>query len=440
MGHDGAAMKSFRAATKLIEPEALAAGAPRDAIPLWLDLQANTGRLLTEQHDPAGAVAVLKRGLDRTASLPMERQYDLEARRSRANLYLYLARAVFTSDLAASLGYANDYLSATRDMAKDFPGDATLWYDISVAENQVGFALTTQGKLDQSLAHLQAMVDLRERLAARYPQDIVYRRVLALGYEHMAGLQGSPVVPNLGRPDLARAYYEKELPIEESLSRDDPSMSTDHALLRLKMALVDPPDEQLTRSLPVLSEAAASFQRFADQNEQARRFEDWLIVAHEHLGLRLTSLKRYTEALAEFREAKTRALALLQKTPGDREALNFVLRADSGAARAQALAGDRAGAEESARQMVTRALAGAEIQTDHERRVAYLARAYSTQAFVYDHFHERMPARAAAESAIAAVKPLLTGRPWDLNAPTMREAEAILGGVTSRAAANARKN
>src|SRR6185437_10202777 len=195
-----AAMKSFHSAARLIEPEALASDAQRDAIPLWLDLQANIGRLLTEQRDPAGAVAVLKAGLDRTPNLPTERRDDLEARRSRANLYLYLARSLFTTDLKTSLSYADNYLNATHEMAKDFPNDATLWYDESVAENQVAFALTTLGELDQSVGHLQAMIDLRERVAARYPQDVVYRRVLALGYEHMAGLQGSPLGPNLGRP------------------------------------------------------------------------------------------------------------------------------------------------------------------------------------------------------------------------------------------------
>ncbi len=439
LGDDAAAMKSFHSATRLIEPEALRAGGPGDAIPLWLDLQANIARMMTEARDPVGAAAVLKAGLDRTANLPMERRYDLEARRSRANLYLYLARALFTTDLKTSLAYASDYLNATHGMARDFPNEASLWYDVSVAENQVAFALTTLGELDQSVGHLQAMIDLRERLAARYPQDVVYRRVLALGYEHMAGLEGSPLAPTW-RPDLARAYYEKERPIKESLSRDDPSTSTDHALLRLKMALVDPPEEQLTGSLAVLREAAASFQRFADQNDQARRYEDFLIVAHEHLGLRLTRLKRYTDALTEFHQAKTRSLALLQKIPGDWQALSFVLRVDGAAARAQALAGDRAGAEESARQMVMRAQAGAEIQTDHERRMAYLARAYSTQAFVYDHFHERPLARVAAESAIAAARPLLTGRAWDFNGPTMREAETILGGVTSQAVADVTKN
>ena len=99
-----------------------------------------------------------------------------------------------------------------------------------------------------------------------------YRRSLRLGYEHFAALNGNPTVANLGRPEVAREYYEKARPMEEEAVADPHSSKFDYANFLMRSAMIEPPRDRLAASLEPDRQLESLF------HNRARRHHLWSIA------------------------------------------------------------------------------------------------------------------------------------------------------------------
>ena len=420
-GDVAGALKSFLAGSALLEGIPPALKASPDVFGLWLDLKQNTSRLLSYRHERQAATALLNETLALAKAAPPA---DRTLERSKAGLYLALARANH-DDYSKARQYAIEYQHQLESLLVRFPGDPDLRYDLSTAHTEIGFDSIMQGNPEAAVDHYRKSMQIREELVKEHPADGIYRRVLMLAYMHFAGLEGSPLVPNLGQTAVSREYYKKAQPLVEELAEDpDNSLAAgDYATFLMRSAALDVGPEGLAESLATLRRSVTLFQPL--QTSGGRDvYQPLEATAHLYMGHRLLDLGRRGEAMQEYQKAASLMEAFLAAHPLEWDVFQEHLEAENGMSRVQILARNRNGAVEHADRMVQQAEqsaqhAGAGMFGEMAKARAYLAVAQAHQAFGEE------AARDAARQALAHGTPWLTGRTWDPMVRVVREARAI---------------
>jgi serine/threonine protein kinase len=342
MGDVEDAIKSYRAGSALLEgaPSGLLASDERLAV--WLEMQRKLGTLATGRPNPE-AVPPLLNALNLTARLSPSQGANAGIMRSRAGLYLALARA-FHDNRPRAIGYAKQNLEALEAL-EGHNTDADLKYDLSISHNELGYLLWNEGAGDPAaaVAHYQECMRIREQLVREHPLDMVYRSSLMLSYQHFAALQGGALVASMGNTEVARLYYRKALAIAEAGSADaqDSLWASEYAGLLVRYAALDVPAAGLAESLATLRKAAGIFDSLGDS--RGLRYNPIMATAHEYMGRRLTAMGRYNEASAEHLRARSLAAAVLAAHPGDGVSAQQIAAADRGIARATAMGRNRPG-------------------------------------------------------------------------------------------------
>jgi serine/threonine protein kinase len=349
IGDFAGALRSYRAASAL-------AGESADnatRLTLWAELQEKIGKLLPDVGDIGGAREVLRHAIevvDRSNLAPATRQ------RLRGGLYLYLSRA--TIDLPVALNLAQESRSAARSAAVLAPTDPAVQFLLSTAETQVGFVYRLMGDLKAAEPFYAAGMKIREHLMREHPNDVLYRRSAKLAYEHYADLMAGPERANLGRPDLARIYFEKARPIEEMSAADSQNslLQFDYAMFLLSSQRIEMPPAEMERSLPQLRKAASIFAQLARAEPTVLRYPRALSSTQQAIGARLIQLGRYAQSVAEYRRAVAVNENILARDVSNKVILRDALHVDLDLIRALLLAGDRPAALATAKRAVRRAL------------------------------------------------------------------------------------
>jgi tetratricopeptide (TPR) repeat protein len=314
------ALNSYRAGASLVGSKLVASKTGPETGPgdldkllLWAGLENQTAKVLTETGDRAAARNVLHAAIDAIAPL------GDSAVRERAALCLSLSRALDSEDLPRALESAMQAVELASPASRKFPADTDLALLLSTAHTQVGYLNMRRGNPQGAEVPYAASMRIREQLARDHPGDILFRRYVRLAYEHYAALQGSPGNPNLGHPEIARAYYKKAQPLEEA-DRDDPGNNLaryDYAYFVLKASIVDVPPEGLAESLAALRECLATFEALSAEAPQMERYDRAMAIAREYMGHRLLALKRPAEARVEYQRALKLVHKILAQSPGD---------------------------------------------------------------------------------------------------------------------------
>jgi serine/threonine protein kinase len=427
LGDIDGALRSYHDAGRLLDEAPADSATERQRLLVWLKVEENSSRLLTVRGDAAGATAVLREAAERMNALPQTELADKEIGRRRAGLYLELSRAMFHTDLARAIEFSVEHLSQLTALASRFPGDAELRNELSMAHVQLGYSQILSGDPGSGAEHYRVSIQIREGLVKEHPTDAVYRRNLMLAYEHYGSVQGGSLMPNLGRPDVARAYYQKALPMERSrMSESQNSQAaSDYAWFLLKRASLDVPRKELEASLAELHRAAGIYESLHSPAYDVR-----LATVYVQIGHRLEELGRPSEAAAEYRRAVSVAEGFLRAHPGDWEMLQELLDAGRGRAGALAAAGDRDGALAEARALLRDASRSDGLRIGIAFKGSAEAETQLTIAQVHRRFGECAAARDAARLAAQCASPHVTGRQWDPNgkiAAGARSLEASCG-------------
>jgi tetratricopeptide (TPR) repeat protein len=365
--------------------------------------------------------------------LPASFRAEREFVHARAGMYHALAAASH-HDLRLTRGYANQYLAVITTLAERDPADPDLRYELSLAHIELGWTLWALGDPVATAGHYRKAIELREQLVKERPADMVYRRSLMLAYEHFAAVEGGGSVNSLGKPDIARTYYEKAMPLAETAAADTANKlaSEDYALLILRSAAVDAPAERIPASLASLRRSAAMFESLRRASNDRTKYAAYLATAHEFIGNRQLDSGGYPEAIASYEHAQALAAGVPASDITHREASRSAFECEIGIARAMALAGNRSGAL--AHSAMSIRMAGRSAPTDADQSILKSpdAQAYLALADVYRTFEEWVPAREAAERALASASPLPAGNAWSPNAGIFHEAEALIAECVSR--------
>ncbi|HWD00758.1 MAG TPA: protein kinase [Candidatus Sulfopaludibacter sp.] len=420
-GDFAGALKSFEAGSQLLDGLPRNAVKANDVLPVWLDLKQNAARLMAYRHDGPGATALLNDALAVAKSLPPA---DRGLERIKATLYLALARTNH-DDYTRARAYAIDYQNQLESLLQRFPGDPELRYDLSIAHTEIGFAFIKQGNPEAAVDHYRTSMQVREDLARERPGDGVYRRVLMLAYMHFAGLQGSPLVPNLGQTAVARQYYRKAQPIVEELASDPENSlaAGDYATFLMRSAALDVAPAGAAESLATLRKSVALFQPLEVSGGDV--YLPMEATAHLYMGHRLVALGDTNEAMKEYAKASVIMEGFLVRHPQEWDVLQENVEAENGMAQVERRRNHGPAALEHAARMLRKAEESARQGAGSRFSEMAKARAYLTLAQVHQAFGERVQAREAARQARDHASPWLTGRAWDPMVSVIREAEAI---------------
>jgi tetratricopeptide (TPR) repeat protein len=319
-------------------------------------------------------------------------------------------------------------LDALTSLEHAFPDDASVIYDLSVSETRFGYETIMLGDPEGAAPHYQRAVDLRERALKLSPDHMVYRRSLKIAYEHMAGVMGNPLIPNLGRPDEARKYLQKERMLEEA-AFDDPQRhfaQADYAHFLLMSSIIDTRPGEVAASLAGLRRAASVYEAFALLDPDLINIHGQLATIRIYMGHRLSSQLKFSEAAVEYRHGLAEAERILSKIPTDEKTFAQAMEASRGMARSLASSGDRSAAIREAATLQIRARQSP--STNAAVRATHLADAQVTLAEVHLTLGNPIAACSAAHDAIAQIQPYVPVllRRSDRRAILLREAQSTL--------------
>jgi tetratricopeptide (TPR) repeat protein len=415
LGDSAGALKSYRAAADFLAPLRLAR--PRDAAILdpWVELQRRIAVLLAASGKVDDATVCLRGVMADAALLGKLRPNDPEAASGEASLLEAMAVVLETRDAGAALVWSRRALTAFEALSIRFPAQETILERLADVHSRNGVALNAVGNLQAALTEYRQCADVRQRLVSAHPNDVARRRDLMLAYGHMAAVLGSPLVPNLGDSEGARANYRKAVELAEQLAKSDKQNLTaqyDLAAVMLRLGIVEVPPSGLQGSLDALRGAAANLESLLRTSPGDSRYRSQLAIAQEFTGNRLRDLGRLPESIAAYRQSLDGADSILAADPANRSAYSQAAATSSGLVRALAASGERQEALGHGQAAIARAEACASHCAEKASCTRYLANAWLALAFAHRTFAQSpssspelldsdwREARTAAERAI----------------------------------------
>jgi eukaryotic-like serine/threonine-protein kinase len=432
------ALKSYRGGARLLDPEHEPT-APAGLL-VWVDLQAAIGKILTEKGDLSGATAILLKAIrvaqSATPTSPADPSpadpspANKELLRRTAGLYLLLARR--DDDLRQSLAYANDYLHSIEALSRQFPKDRDIQGDLSLAYTEIGWQLVSLGDPQAGIAYHATSLKLREQLARDHPNDLFFRRYLMLAYEHYATVQGSPLVPNLGRPDIARQFYAKAQVLEDQSLADPQNhmAEADYAAHLLRLGTLDPKPGELEDSLANLRQAARLFESLAVDTPGVPHYDRDLSVTYEFIGDRYLAMGKTAEAIAEYRKTLAIGEKIVQQYPEDWVELGRVVNTERSLSLALQTSADSPALLEQTRRLISSAERASRNRAGSAFLRSAVARAYLTAATLYRGFDDWNRARDAAQRAMVTLRE--SHREGTPDAVLFHEAETLISQSTTQ--------
>ena len=208
---------------------------------------------------------------------------------------------------------------------------------VSLAHTKLGDAMTAAGRNREALDHLRIAVEIDQRMAAAYPNDLLATRKLFITYIMLGrvfrGRTGQP----LAGPGEANATHEAAAALADKMAAADPNNNL--ALMDVMNARSGLGD--LLRQQNQMEAAAASYRKAVDAAERlnsdgARVFAniDAALQAHHRLGLALVQMGHVEEALEHFQKAGNYLAASEKLNPGLSRNLRRKAEIDSGRAEA----------------------------------------------------------------------------------------------------------
>jgi serine/threonine protein kinase/tetratricopeptide (TPR) repeat protein len=415
------ALKSYRAAAALVEDTSNSWVQDRERLSAWLNLQDKTAGLLVDMKHGAQGAAILRKALEVYATAPAQLTRDHEVAHAQGCLYLTLSKSQHP-DLAASLPNAEASTRILDNLAKLYPDDTDIRYDLSRAITERTYLIVNLKGPEAAAAGYQRIVDLREELHKERPTDGLYYRALVLAYMHYGNLE-----VRLNRMDQARAYYTKGRALAE-LSAADPQNLTangDYAQALYMIAEREDRPEAAGQALADLRKSVAILERIATLGARAPdcrvRGQAYLILAR-----RLASMGNYGEALSSFRRAAEVTAPYFALDPHDADAWYGTLDALRGLAETAAAAGDRGAASDNAATLMQQL---SRFRGEPLRPTAVegqIAATYASLAKMHRSLNEWEPARDAAQDAVNHAIRALNGQTGDPAAQTLREAQDLV--------------
>jgi tetratricopeptide (TPR) repeat protein/predicted Ser/Thr protein kinase len=431
LGDRAGALTSYRAAVDLLSTLHQAHPDDPDILLPWVDLQRRIAVLLVASGKMDEAIPAIRRALPDAALLAKLHPQDPEAASREGTLLVAMAMALETRNSAEALQWSRRSVAAFETLGRRFPKNDAILEQLADAHSRLGIALNGTGNLRPAAIEFRQCAEVRERLAAAAPNDVVRRRDLMLAYGHIAAVLGSPLVPNLGDSEGALGYYRKAVSLAEQTTRADPRNLTaryDLAAVMLRLGVVDVPPSGLAAALDTLRGAEATLAALLRASPHDVRYLSQLAIVQEFIGNRLRGLGKLPEAINAYRQSLAGAESLLAANPADRSVQAQEVASSGGLALALAASGDRAGALDRARAEIARTETFRARSPDKRGGMLVLARAWLALANVYRFQADWTEVRAAAGRALQEISSIPGGLEDPYYSAPVAEARALIAG------------
>ena len=418
-------LKSYRAAAALLEAIPNMTASDGEPLRTWLDVQDKAGNLLVQMGRLDEARTLLRKAIT-IASNVRNPAGGKELRHAQGCLYLSLSKAIHP-EIQASRPVSEISVRSLADLAREFPADTEIRYDLSRAYTERAYLDSNLVGAQAAVGDYQSTVELREGVVRERPNDTFYRRALVMAYIHMAHVEWF-----LNGRDQWRLWAEKARELAEVNASDPQNLlaAVDYANVLLDFGDRQPPGPEAAASR---MKALALFENAASLGAKVA---EYLAETYNSVGYGLLQEKNSAGAIVYFQRGLLTADAFLSEQPNNRDAFRQSLRSIRGIVESLTMAGDRAGALDHAAALLPRIQkAGERGILEHE--VEYQSgEAYMTAARVQLTFHDWEAARAAAQNAIEHAMASLTGRSTDPALGTLSRAREFVTRCNTKLAGN----
>jgi serine/threonine protein kinase len=227
---------------------------------------------------------------------------DTKSRKALADGYYQLGGLTERiGEQKSALGVYRQSLAIRRELAElpEAGPDARL--NVAIAVRAVGRMLMATGDNAGALQAYEEARDLAAGVEAESPTDFV-RQTLAHSHVSVGIL-----LRQTGKPDKARAEYEKAQVIYKSLVAANPAVAefqldlgNDHNMIGLLWSEAGKPGEALVE----YEKARVIWERLAHAHPTEANYQRALGLSHVNIGFTLNQRDKLVEALAEFEEAR----------------------------------------------------------------------------------------------------------------------------------------
>jgi serine/threonine protein kinase len=338
LGDSAGALVSYRKATALYASLGVSVDSPVDLRRETSVAYLRLSELLAATGDTKAAIAAVRTGLDLVRDTATDPAASPAARRDLAVSYSrygdMLAATGATSD---ALEYHRLALGVMQALSNTAPDDFANLRQLGVAYHKVGNILGNPnypniGDHGGALAAMQQSVAVFERASARYPDNAMFKRNLAVARSNVAD-----ILTALGRREEAMAEEQKALETYETQVREDPTNAAarnDLAIAFYKQAEMLDADGRTREALAPLERAATLQDQLAAADPDNARARAETATNHAMRGRLLAKLGQRTAAFTSLARALDICRALSQGNPDNVElrvavALALIERGDA---------------------------------------------------------------------------------------------------------------
>ena len=216
--------------------------------------------------------------------------------------------------LAAAQAAFGETLAITRRLAEQNPGNAGWQRELAVAHNQVGNVLQAQGQLATAQAAFGEYLAISRRLAEQDPGNAGWQRELAVAHSHVGD-----VLQAQGQLAAAQAAFGECLAISRRLAEQDPGNAgwqRDLAVAHSRVGDVLQAQDQLAAAQAACGEDLAISRRLAEQDPGNADWQRALAVSCINLAWVERRIGRSEIALSLYEESARLFAALVERAPG----------------------------------------------------------------------------------------------------------------------------
>jgi serine/threonine protein kinase len=323
LGDTAGALASYRKSVALYESLGVKADSPADvrremgvALLRLSELEAASG-------DSRAAMQAVRRAVELQRDIATDAAATPAARRDLAVAYSRLGDMLAaTGDSSASLEQHRLALAVMESLAATAPDDPANLRQLGVAHHKVGNVLGNPnypnlGNPTGALAEMEQSIAVFARASARYPENALFKRNLAVARSNAAD-----ILTALGRRDEAMAQERLALETYEAQVKQDPSNAAarnDLAIAHYKQAEMLDADGRTQEALVALEKAAAIQDQLAAADPNSARARAETVTNDAFRGKLQAKLGQRTQALASLGRAVDVIRTLSRNNPDNVE-------------------------------------------------------------------------------------------------------------------------
>ena len=312
-----AALASYRKALGL--GQQLLSRDPADAgvLSLMLRCRSNIGDILQERGDLATAASEMREAARLVEALAPQPDLTMD------QLFDVIVLLHFDGDLQLKLGqrrlaeqrYREALAWDQRVMAR-FPG-ARAQHSFSLDLATLGDALAAGGDLSGAMEQYHKALAVRLENVKQNPDNVRYRRELALLYSWMGHFTGSPIRMSLGDRAKAEEYYRKGLEITEKLAVEDPKNAQGVMDLAFSYEHVANSVENPREAVELYRKALAVLAPLLEKSPGELRYQRRKATALRLLAVALHGSGDHAAAREQMQEALMKVRELVSSQPAN---------------------------------------------------------------------------------------------------------------------------